>query len=180
MTGARFAPAVETVLTLGLGLVAIHLALAPLSYAVDGGVIAPDLVFALVCAWVLRRPAAAPLWAVLALGLGADLLLDRPLGLGALGLLVAAEVLRGNAGVLRSGPFLMEWLAVAALALAWAVGAHVALKLVFLDGPGLGPLLREALATALAYPLVVLALAFGLGMRSRRAGAPPGRTGRLS
>lgn len=179
MTRTRFAPAVETGLALALGLAAIHFALAPLSHVADGGVMPPDLVFCLVCAWVLRRPAAAPLWAVLALGLGADLLLDRPLGLGALGLLAAAEALRANAASLRAGPFLAEWLAVAGLALAWALGAHAALQLVFLDGPGLGPLLREALATALAYPLVVLLLAFGLGMRSRRAAPPPGRPGRL-
>lgn len=129
--------------------------------------------FCLAGAWALRRPAGAPLWAIVALGLAADLALDRPVGLGALALVAAAEALRASAAALRSGPFVGEWLTVAGLALAWALSAHAAMQLVFLDGPGLPALLREAAATALAYPLVVLVLAWGVGMR--RGPAAPAR-----
>lgn len=177
MTG-RFAPAVETALVLFLGIVAIHLALAPAA-RVTGPLPAPDLVFCLACAWVLRRPAGAPLWAIVLLGLAADVALDRPVGLCALALVAATEALRLSAAALRAGPFLAEWLTVAGLAFAWALSAHAAMQLVFLDGPGLGPLLREAAATALAYPFVVAILAWGAGMRIRRGPPAVLRPGRL-
>ncbi|MBP7001012.1 rod shape-determining protein MreD [Amaricoccus sp.] len=178
MIAPRLAPAVETAAVLLLGAVAIHLALVPASGAL-GDWPTPDLVFCLACAWALRRPAGAPLWAIVALGLAADLALDRPVGLGALALVAATEALRASAATLRSGPFVGEWLTVAGLALAWALSAHAAMQLVFLDGPGLPALLREAAATALAYPLVVLVLAWGVGMRLRRSPAAPARPGRL-
>lgn len=177
MTG-RLSPVVETAAVLFLGVVAIHLALTPATRAV-GAWPMPDLVFCLACAWALRRPAGAPLWAIVLLGLAADIALDRPVGLGALALLAATETLRRSAASLRSGPFVVEWLTVAGLAAASALAAHAAMLLVFLDGPGLPALLREAAATALAYPFVVLVLAWGAGMRLRRSPAPAGRPGRI-
>lgn len=177
MSAGRLAPAVETAAVLALGVVAMHLALTPVARAV-GAWPGPDLVFCLACAWALRRPAGAPLWAVVALGLAADIALDRPVGLGALALVAATEALRRSAASLRAGSFLGEWLAVAVLAFAWALCAHAAMQLVFLDGPGLPALLREAAATALAYPLVVLLLGWGVGMRLRRSPAPALRPGR--
>ncbi len=175
----RFAPAIETAALLGLGAAAIHFALLPFDLAA-GRFSGPDLVFCLVAAWVIRRPAEAPLWAVLGLGLAADLFLSRPPGLGALGLLLAAEALRGSAISLRSGPFAAEWLSVAGVFVALQLCLHAALQLVFLDGPGLGALLRQAAATALAYPLVVALLAVGLGLRAPRGGRAGDRLGRIA
>jgi rod shape-determining protein MreD len=174
----RFGPAAETVAVCALGIAAIYLALVPFSLAAERPP-APDLVFCLVAAWTIRRPAEAPLWAVLALGLAADLFLSRPMGLGALGLLLVAEALRGNAGSLRAGPFAAEWLTVAGLAAAVALCGHAALELAFAASPGLGPLLLQAAATGLAYPAVVGLLALGLGLRAARGGGGRRRPGRL-
>lgn len=169
MSGARrFGPALETLAVLALGLVAIYLPLLPLSLGAER-LPGPDLVFCLALAWVARRPAQAPLWAILALGLAADVLLSRPLGLGALGLLLAAEAMRGNAATLQAGPVAAEWLSAAALALAAGLGAEVALQLTFAETPGLGPLLRQVGVTALAYPFVATLLGVGLGARPGRA-----------
>lgn len=175
----RLAPPVETAAVLALGLAAIGLALAPLDFA-GGATPGPDLVFCLVIAWVVRRPASAPLWAVVALGLAADLFLSRPLGLGALGLLLAAEATRGSAGTLAAGSFAGEWLTASVLCLAAVLGAHVALELAFADGPALAPLLRHAGVTALAYPFVAAVLAVGLGMRGPRRAPAGDRLGRIS
>jgi len=175
----RFGPAIETAAVLALGLAAIYLALMPYSLGAER-LPAPDLVFCLALAWVVRRPAEAPLWAILALGLAADALLSRPLGLGALGLLLAAEAMRGNAASLGAGSIAVEWLSAALLFLAAALGAQVALQLTFAEAPGLGLLTRHVAATALAYPFVAALLALGLGGRGPRRARGGDRLGRLA
>ena len=65
------------------GLLTILAPLVPLAPGADR--VPPDLLYCVVMIWVLRAPAAAPLWAVLALGLLADALLMRPPGLGRAG-----------------------------------------------------------------------------------------------
>lgn len=174
----RFGPLVETAMLLGLGLAAIYVALLPWSLAPDR-LPSPDLVFCLVAAWVIRRPAASPLWAIVLLGLAGDLLMSRPVGLGALGLLLAAEALRANAGIARSAPFAVEWLAVAAAFAAMLLAMALALQMVFLDRPGLAPLARHVAVTALAYPFVVALLRWGLGVRANRRVRGDDRLGRI-
>ncbi|MFO1104647.1 MAG: rod shape-determining protein MreD [Amaricoccus sp.] len=156
-----------------LALVAIYLPLIPL--APGSGAVPPDLLFCLLVGWTIRRPNAIPAWAVLLLGLFADLMLSRPVGLGALGLLLATEAARIESARLRSGPFLLEWLLVTlcfALVLTWT---EILLRLSFAAGPGFGAALRHLGATALAYPLVVAGLVWLLGLRAPRETRQPGR-----
>ncbi len=160
-------PFLETAIFVGLGLVAVEAALIPLGPG--GALVPPDLLFGLVLAWVIRRPASAPLWAMLGLGLFADLMTSRPLGLGALGLLLAAEWFRRRAARFQSGPFPLEWLAVALAFAAVLAAMQIALALVFADRPAFAALARYALATVLAYPLIVLGLAWCLGLRPATA-----------
>lgn len=150
--------ALEPLALMLAGIVAIWAALIPFDTGADGWP-GPDLVLALTLAWVVRRPAGAPFWAVAALGMAADLMLARPVGLGALALLVAAEVLRPRAAALRAGWFLVEWAAVAALAAATLAAMNLALAAAFLAPLPLGLLARQAATTALAYPFAAGALA---------------------
>jgi rod shape-determining protein MreD len=155
-----------------LGVVAVYAALVPLGPG--SGLVPPDLLYCLVVAWVIRRPASAPLWVVLGLGLLADLLLSRPPGLGALGLLLASEAFRANRGVLNGLPFPVEWLAAAAGFAVVLAAMNLALALTLADPPGLAASAQYLLATALAYPLVVagLLLLHVRAPRAARAGAP--------
>lgn len=157
----------ETPLLAGLGVVSVLAVTMPVG---PGGTLgAPDLLACLLVAWVVRRPAQLPLGLVVALGLFADLLLSRPLGLGALGLVVVVEAFRRRALLFHGAPFVVEWAAaVAAFALMLA-GVSLALGLVFAPTPGVGPSLRHVAATAIAYPLVVLGLAWCLGVRAPEA-----------
>jgi rod shape-determining protein MreD len=142
-----------------LALLAIHLPLVPVSHGAERAAL-PDLLFGLVASWVLLRPDTLPLLLVVGLGLLADLLLGRPLGLGALGLVAASELLRGR----RLG-FLRGWWATA-LAFALVVaGTWLALTLALLPAPRLDVLAWHWLATVAAYPLAVLLVrgAFRLG-----------------
>ena len=135
-----------------LGVVAVYAALVPLGPG--SGLVPPDLLYCLVVAWVIRRPASAPLGVVLLLGLFGDLMLSRPPGLGALGLLLASEAFRANRRFFHGVPFLVEWLAATAGFAAMLAGIGLALALTLADPPGLAASLRHVLATALAYPLV--------------------------
>jgi rod shape-determining protein MreD len=165
MSGPRSLPAVvETALYLGLGLVVTVASVVPL--APGGRLLPPDLGYCLTIAWIVRRPARLPLLAVLAVGLLGDVLLARPPGLGALGLLVLAEAFRIRAHLFWSAPFPLEWLAAAGGFAAMLAAEHLALEVVFADAPGLALSLRYLAATAAAYPLVVLGLVWCVGLRA--------------
>lgn len=154
----------------GLGIAAVNLALIPL--APGGEAVPPDLLYCLIVAWALRDPASVTLWIVLPLALLADVMLSRPPGLGALGLVLAAETARAHAAQLRNLPFLLEWLlAVAGFALILA-GIQFALRITFADAPGLEAHARYLMATALSYPVVALAIGWGMRLRPVRETTP--------
>ena len=162
-------PFIEKAIFLGIGVVAVEAALIPLGPG--SALVAPDLLFGLVVAWVVRRPATAPFWAIVALGLFADLMMSRPLGLGALGLMLVSEWFRRRAARFQARPFPLEWLAMTLAFAAVLAGMEGALALVLADGPGFAALARYAVTTAMAYPLIVLGLTWCLGLG---AAAPRG------
>ena len=166
----------ETVALLALGAAALHLPLVPYAFGAHG-LHMPDLVYCLAIAWTIRRPDEAPRWAILALGLAGDVMISRPPGIGALGLLLAAEAARSSAASLRAGPFAAEWITAVGLFGALLLGMQAALRLVFLGGAAWGDLLRHAAATAVAYPALAALLVVMLGMRGARR--PSERLGRV-
>ncbi len=154
----------------GFGLVAVLAAMIPLGPG--GALVPPDLLFCLVMAWTLRVPGSVPIWALVLLGLFADAMLSRPMGLGALGLLFAAEAMRGLKPRLRGLPFPAEWLVAAVLFALVLAGMHLAMRLVFAEAPPPVDLMRYMVATVLAYPVVAAAAAIGLrGGRARERAA---------
>ena len=161
----------------GLGIVAIHAALIPLGPG--GALVAPDLLYCLLVAWVIRRPARTPLWAVLALGLFADVMLSRPIGLGALGLMLVAEAFRRRAIAVPRRPLRARMARRRSPAFALMLaGMRSRSRWCFVDAARASDCCsRYLLATALAYPLVVLGLAWCLRLRAPRAAAGyrPGR-----
>ena len=168
MTGTRrLPPFAEKLLLVGLGFVAVLAALIPLEPG--GELVAPDLLYALMIGWVIRRPGSTPLWAAPLLGLFADVMLSRPLGLGALGLMLVTEGFRRRALLFHGTPFVIEWAAAVVGFAALLLGMHVALEVVLVAPPGLMPSARYLLATGIAYPLVVLGLTWCLRVRAPRA-----------
>jgi rod shape-determining protein MreD len=178
MRAPRALPAVaETTVLLGLGALSVLAVTIPLGPG--GALVAPDLVYCLLVGWVIRRPARTPLWLVVALALFADVMLSRPLGLGALGLMLVVETFRRRALLFHGAPFLLEWGAAVAAFAAMLLAMHLALEIVFVAPPGLVPSLRYLVATTIAYPLVVLGLTWCLHVRAPRA-VSAYRIGRLS
>jgi rod shape-determining protein MreD len=127
---------------------------------------------------VVRRPARTPFWAVVALGLFADVLLSRPLGLGALGLMLVVEAFRRRALLFHGAPFIVEWAAAVAAFALMLLAMNLVLEAALVVPPGLALSLRHLTGTAIAYPLVVLGLTWCLGLRAPRAVAAY-RLGRL-
>lgn len=148
---------------LSMGLLTF-LRLLPLSTGLTGWP-GPDLGLCLTFAWVLRRPdrLAAPVIALVFLA--EDVLLLRPLGLWAVLALLATEAARLREARWRDQPFMVEWLRVAILIGAMMLGYRVVLLLFLLPVPALGQVALQFVATVSAYPLVVFAARWLIGLR---------------
>ncbi|MFQ5566588.1 MAG: hypothetical protein ACE5EU_09520 [Paracoccaceae bacterium] len=167
-----FAPSrlIRIALMLALGLAAIFVEAAPLGLAADAYP-SPDILFCVVAYWSVRRPEAAVLIAVFALGLARDLMTDAPVGAGVLTLVFASEFLKALGPGLSRRSFATEWLLLATV-LALVLMAQWLIVLVLLAHPPyLTDLAYQWLATMALYPAlaVVLRWLFRIGWRK---GAP--------
>lgn len=167
-------PRLGRALLLVFGLLAVYLPLVPYSLAAEGTG-PPDLLFGLVIAWIVRRPDSAPISLVVMLGLLADVLTSRPLGLGALGLVICAELFRSQRSFLVGAPFLLEWFSVTVALLALSVSSFFLLKVTFMDGPSVQQLVGQSLVTAICYPVIVATLHWMVGIRAPEARPHRGR-----
>lgn len=155
-------------LVLVLGLLAIYVAAAPLGIGPEAPP-SPDLLLCVVVFWTARRPGSTPLLAVFLLGLVRDLMTDVPTGAGALGLVLAAEVVRRLRHRLARSSFMLEWMVLAGTALGAAALLWLLVVLTLTQPPYAGALFHQALYTVMTYPLVALALRWGLRVRWPKA-----------
>ncbi|MGM0583369.1 MAG: hypothetical protein ACQEUZ_01790 [Pseudomonadota bacterium] len=157
-----------------LALAGLLIQLAPLGPLPDAPI--PDLFWAVLAFFALRRPAAAPVPLIFALVLLRDGLLGGPPGAGALSLLLGAQALRMRAAAMpppRSR--LGDWTAAALVYAAALMVQWLMMVLSLAHPPGLPALILHALSTAAALPLVwgVLRYVLRLGAgpaEARRAG----------
>ena len=132
---------------------------------------APDLLLAVTAAWVLRRPVHVPVGLIALVFLLCDMLFLRPPGLWTLLVVLATEFLRAREGLARELTFPFEWLMVAAVLIGATLAESVILTLFLVPSVSIGVALMHMLVTLLAYPAVVAALRFGLGLRRAAPGA---------
>lgn len=117
--------------------------------------IMPDLLILLALAWVTRRPSFAPVLAIAAIFLLADMLFQRPPGLWTALVLIASEILRGRARSMRTLPFWLEW-ATVALAITIITAIYtVTLSMVLIPQAPFGLTLLQLMLTIAVYPAVV-------------------------
>lgn len=125
----------------------------------------PDLGLCLLFAWIIRRPDQIPALAVALFYLLEDLLLFRPIGLWALMVLLASEVLRRRETRWRDQPFLLEWLRIAALVLVMQLAARLIQVIFLVPVSAFGMTMLHYAVTMACYPLVVFAARWLIGLR---------------
>jgi rod shape-determining protein MreD len=154
---------------IAITMVILFLQLMPLSPSA-GHFPGPDLTLTLTMAWVLRRPEYVPALSIVAIFLLQDMMFMRPPGLWTLLVLLGAEFLRSRETSLRDLPFVLEWLVVAGVLCAMVLANRLVHALVMIPQPGLGTELLRMLMTLLAYPVVVAATRFGIGLKRAAIG----------
>lgn len=153
-----------------LALVLILFKLLPLEFTPRRWFAGPDLVMAFCFAWILRRPEYVPPLAIAGVFLLADLMLQRPPGLLAGLVVMAAQNLKSRGMTLRNQPFSVEWLSVSAIFLAVALANRLILAVTVAPQAPFGLSAVQLVMTMLAYPFVVLISTYLFGVRKSSLG----------
>ena len=130
----------------------------------------PDLILALTCAWVLRRPDFVPASFIALVFLLTGLLFQMPPGLWAAFVLIGTETLRARAPGLRDLTFAVEWFTVAVTLTIMTLGNQVVLGVLLVDRPPLGLNLMQLFMTLAVYPVVVYVSQIAFGVRKQAPG----------
>ncbi len=130
----------------------------------------PDLILALTCAWVVRRPELTPVSFIALIFLTTDLLYQMPPGLWAAIVVLGTETLRSRTPGLRDQTFPAEWLTVAVTLTVMTLGYQLSLALFLVDRPSLGLSLMQLVMTLVAYPLVAFGSQVIFGVRKQAPG----------
>ena len=157
------------VLFIGFAAVLVFLHLLPLQ-TTPTNFAAPDFLLCLTAAWVLRRPDQVPVVSVAVVFLFADLYFQHPPGLMTALVVVATEFLRSRSPFMREYPFAVEWLVFGVVAFAVMIGFRLTLQLLVLAPPSLWLMATQYVATLIAYPFIVGALRWFLGVRHIQPG----------
>ncbi|CUX81057.1 MAG: rod shape-determining protein MreD [Roseibaca calidilacus] len=131
---------------------------------------APDLMLALILAWVVRRPDMLPAPVIAGYVFVEDILMMRPPGLWALIVLGMTEFLRKRNQTLRGLSFWLEYALISALMLGMFLFNRMVLGIVMVPQAPLGLSLAQFIGTVAIYPLVAAALHFGLSLRKPATG----------
>ena len=132
---------------------------------------APDILFCVISALIIRRPEIVPFWIIAIIYFGFDVFLMQPPGVWTACILIATEVTRANRDTFRENLFLFEWfylclifcLALLANRIFWAVS--------LVPTPPVSILFWEFFFTALAYPVVLFIITYILRIKKPVLGA---------
>ncbi len=153
----------------GICLALIFLHLLPLD-TVPRGWAGPDIVLALTCAWVIRRPEFVPVLLIAVVFLLTDLLYQKPPGLWAALAVIGTEALRRRATALRDLTFLSEWFTVAVILSTMTLANQLVLGVFLVDRPPLGLYLMQLVMTLGCYPVVAVLSQIIFGVRKQAPG----------
>ena len=165
-------------LFLSLGLLTIAFPLLPLQFTPER-FSAPDLLYALTVAWMVRQPETAPFALVAGLALLSDAVLMRPVGLWAMLLLGASEVVRFSYNAVQERGVMMEIALAAGLFIAMVIIQNFLLWLSFSQSLDFASMLQFAMLTLLCYPVMVAFLHYILRVRKPDHSNRPDRLGKI-
>ena len=121
---------------------------------------APDIVFCVICALLIRRPEIVPFWIIGLIYFGFDLFLMKPLGVWTACMLGATEIWRANMYFFRENRFPVEWFSVSVLFLFTLIANHIILAVSIVATPAFTTLLWEYIFTTLSYPIVLFIITY--------------------
>ncbi len=148
----------------GLSLLVLFAHLIPLE-TMPRRLAGPDLLVIFTFAWALRRPDYVPAVAIAGVMLLADLLLQRPPGLWAALVLIAAEWLKAHDRRLSAGTFVEEWLSVAVLVLVISLLYRLVLGVLIVAPGTLFLAVMQFAMTVIFYPVAALLTHLLFGVR---------------
>lgn len=161
----------------GVCMLVIFVKMLPLS-TIPAAIPAPDLIFAFTACFVIRRPRYTPVLLIVLVHMLADILFLRPMGLWPALTLLGYEYLRQKNSMGAELQLSVE-LVLVPLVFGVIMGMNALVYLALgLAHPTLGQSLLYILMTAIAYPFVIAASEFILGVRRARPGEiePDGTT----
>lgn len=159
-------------------ILAILIPLVPLGHRADA-LLVPDLLYCVTLIWVIREPRVTLIGLIAALGLIADIFLGRPIGLGALALVLTSEAFRQQARFFQENSFVLEWIAAIIFFLMAQLGMSFVLLLTFSETPAMGDILKYTAGMAIAYPLITGFLNITVKLHSPSPGEVSDRLGRV-
>lgn len=125
---------------------------------------APDLLLAMTCVWVARRPDYLPVYIVALVFFMTDLLFQRPPGLWAALVVLLTEAIRTRHRELRSMAFVAEWGFVALGLTAVTFANRFVLAIVMTPQAPLGLTIMQWGGTIVIYPVVALVAHYLFGV----------------
>jgi len=161
-----------------IALLAIAYPLLPLQFTPER-LAPPDLFLALGLAWVVRQPDSAPFLLIAALALLADAVLMRPLGLWAVLVLIASEIVRFSHHTIQERGVMMELALVALLLAAMALIQNIFLWATFSQSLDFARMAQFFLLTLFIYPVIVLFLHYVIRVRKPDYSNRPDRLGKI-
>lgn len=148
----------------GLGVIIIFFHLLPLD-TVPRKWAAPDVLFAMTAAWVLRRPDYVPALLVAAVFFLADLLLQQPPGLRAALVVLGCDFLKTRANGLSEASFLGEWTTFAIVYTGIVSLNRFIPSMMLMPMPPITLTLSQLVLTIAFYPVAVLISQTAFGVR---------------
>lgn len=131
---------------------------------------APDILYCVICALIIRRPQIVPFGIVGLIYFGFDLFQMKPLGVWTVCMLVATEIWRSNRDVFRENMFPIEWFAVSVLFLLSLIANRIILAIAIVPAPSLSSMVWEFLFTVLAYPIILFIFTYVLRIKKPALG----------
>ncbi|MEM6499852.1 MAG: rod shape-determining protein MreD [Pseudomonadota bacterium] len=131
---------------------------------------APDALFAITAAWVMRRPRQTPVLLICVVFFVADMLFLRPPGVWTAAVVLGTEVLRRQVSTRQDVTIMLEMAFFAGVFAAMVAMNTLVLLMFGVDAPDVLTSALHVVITVAFYPLSIGLCRFGLGVRRPRPG----------
>ncbi|KAB7613819.1 hypothetical protein F9L33_10655 [Amylibacter sp. SFDW26] len=137
---------------------------------IPGELPAPDIMFCVVCIFIIRRPEIVPFWLIGLIYFAFDIFQSKPFGVWTACILIVTEVLRANRDAFRENLFPFEWITISMVFVLALCANQTFLAMSIVETPPLFILLWELIFTVIAYPIVLFIITYILRVRKPALG----------